>query len=1079
MQTSKGEFFKVFSVIIISIFLLLCGCEHSELEMPGKLFEAGIPDWENPEMIGRGKEPGHCTLMPYPGIARALEGTREASPYYKLLNGNWKFKWVEKPADRPCGFYELNYDVSHWMEIPVPSNWELQGYGIPTYTNAAYPFSPVEPKPPSIPHDDNPVGSYRTEFEIPSGWGGRQVFLHFDGVRSAFYLWINGKEVGYSQGSMTPAEFDITKYLRKGENVLAAEVYRYSDGSYLEDQDAWRLSGIYRDVYLFSTPKVHLRDFFVRCDLDEQYCDATVKVTAKVRNYSGRDAKSHKVEVTLLDADGRVVGVAPLLADDSGVIGAGEEVVVEKEAEVARPEKWSAETPYLYKVVLTLKDSKGKVVEVEGCNFGFRKVELKDGQMLVNGKAILIKGVNRHEHDPDHGRAIPFSRMLEDIKLLKQNNINAVRTSHYPDDPKWYDLCDRYGLYLIDECNLETHGVMKELPRDVPEWKAACMDRMVRMVERDKNHPSVIIWSLGNESGYGSTHEAMADYAREFDPTRLVHFMNHDDRMADLVASDIVCPMYATIEQIEEYAKTERPEPLIQCEYAHAMGNSVGNLQDYWDVIEKYKHLQGGFIWDWVDQGLRKKTTGGREFWAYGGDYGDIPNGGNFCCNGIVQPDRKPNPSLYEVKKVYQYIKVEPVDLINGKVRIRNKYDFVSLDFVNVLWELAVDGEVVQKGRLSKLSVAPQEEREVNIPFRKPSLQAGSEYWLKVVFALAEDTLWAERGHVVAWDQFKIPFDVPAARVVDINTMGELEFQQTAEGVTVIGEDFTVSVGEANNAIESFTFNGKELIGKALVPNFWRVPIDNDKGNGMPERLSVWRRAGEDRTVHEITAERLKPQVVRIAVKASLPAGNCDYRNIYTVYGSGDVVIESTLKKPVNINLPNIPRFGMQMEMPGEFDTMRWYGHGPHETYWDRKTSGAVGIYGGGVKEQIHDYVRPQENGNKTDVRWVALTNKDGIGLLAVGIPLLNVSAWPYTMQDLERARRVHELRQRDTITVNLDYKQMGVGGDNSWGARTHPEYTLPAGDYSYSFRLRPYTPAMGDIASIARCALPAISCGQ
>ena len=1090
MRILSHLFSESLGVVIISVFLLLCGCEHSELERPVEIAEAGVPDWENPEVFGRNKEPGHCTLMPYPGIARALEGTREASPYYKLLNGNWKFKWVERPADRPCGFYKLNYDVSHWREIPVPSNWELQGYGIPTYTNAAYPFSPVEPKPPSIPHDDNPVGSYRTEFEIPSSWGGRQVFLHFDGVRSAFYLWINGKEVGYSQGSMTPAEFNITKYLRKGENVLAAEVYRYSDGSYLEDQDAWRLSGIYRDVYLFSTPEVHLRDFFVRSELDEQYCDATVKVTARVRNYSGKDAKSHKIEVTLLGADGRFVGSAPLLADESGVIDAGAESVIEMEAEVARPQKWSAETPYLYKVVLTLKDSKGKVVEVEQCNFGFREVELKDGQMLVNGKAILIKGVNRHEHDPDHGRAIPFSRMLEDIKLLKQNNINAVRTSHYPDDPKWYDLCDRYGLYLIDECNLETHGVIKELPKDVPEWKAACMDRMARMVERDKNHPSIIIWSLGNESGYGTTHIAMADYAREYDPTRLVHFMDHEDKMADLAASDIVCPMYATIEKIEEYARTERPEPLIQCEYAHAMGNSVGNLQDYWDVIEKYKQLQGGFIWDWADQGLRKKTTGGREFWAYGGDYGDIPNDNNFCCNGIVQPDRKPNPSLYEVKKVYQYIKVEPVDLAGGRVRIRNKYDFVSLDFVNVFWELAVDGEVVQKGELAKISPGQQEEQEVTVPFRKPELEAGAEYWLKITFSLAKDTLWAQKGHVVAWDQFKLPFDVPEVPTVDVNAMPELELKETEGNITVTGKDFKLTLAKENywtrynnywtrynkGAIKSFKYQDKELISTPMVPNFWRVPIDNDRGNGMPERLSVWRRAGEDRTVHEITAERFRPQVVRIVVKASLPAGNCDYQNVYIIYGSGDVVVESSLRKPEGIDLPNIPRFGMQMEMPEEFSTMRWYGRGPQESYWDRKTGAAVGVYGGSVEEQTHDYVRPQENGNKTDVRWVALTNKDGTGLLAIGMPLLSVSAWPYTMQDLERARRVHELRQRDTITVNLDYKQMGVGGDDSWGAKTHPEYTLPAGDYSYSFRLRPYNAAMGDIGGIVRCGLPAVA---
>jgi len=1053
--------------------LLIVGYGRSE-EKGG-----GVPDWENPEVFGRNKEAGHCTLMPYADTATAIVGTREASPYYKLLNGDWKFNWVTKPADRPQDFYKADYDVSGWKEITVPSNWDLQGYGIPTYTNAAYPFAPVNPDPPHIPHDNNPVGSYRREFTIPAGWEGREVFLHFDGVMSAFYVWVNGREVGYSEDSMTPAEFNITKYLRKGKNILAAEVYRYCDGSYLEDQDTWRLAGIYRDVYLFSTPKVHLRDFFVRSELDEKYCDAVLKITAKVRNYSEKAVKNYKVEVTVLDADGKVVDAAPLLSGESGVIGAGSESVIEMQAKIAKPRKWSAETPCLYKVLLVLKDSRGKVVEAEGCNFGFRKVELKDGQMLVNGKAILIKGVNRHEHDPDCGRAIPFSRMLEDVKLIKQNNINAVRTSHYPDDPKWYDLCDRYGLYLIDECNVETHGVMKILPRDVPEWKAACLDRMERMVERDKNYPSVIMWSLGNESGYGTTHIAMADYARKADPTRLVHFMDHDNKMADLEASDIVCPMYATIEQIEGYAKEERPEPLIMCEYAHAMGNSVGNLKDYWDVIEKYRQLQGGFIWDWTDEALRKKTTGGQEFWAYGGDYGDIPNDENFCCNGIVQPDRKPNPSLYEVKKVYQYIKVEPVDLLNGKVRICNKYDFVSLDFVKIFWELSADGEIVQKGNLPRLSAGPQEKVEVTVPFEKPGLKAGAEYRLKVVFALAEDALWAPAGHVVAWEQLNVPFDVPAAQASDINDMAALEVEESAEAIKIIGDNFTVTFGKKSGSIESFTFDNKELIASPLIPNFWRVPTDNDVGNGMPERLSVWRRAGQDRTVDMVSANQLRPQVVSIAVKSSLPAGNCDYENTYTVYGSGDVIVESSITKPENITLPEMPRFGMQMSIPGEFNTMRWYGRGPQETYWDRKSGGAVGVYGGGVEEQIHDYVRPQENGNKTDVRWAALTNKDGLGLLAIGMPVLNVSAWPYTMWDLERARHIYEPQRRETITVNLDYQQMGVGGDTSWGARTHPEYTLPAGTYSYSFRLRPYKPAMGDIGSIARCVLPAVLSGR
>jgi beta-galactosidase len=503
------------------------------------------------------------------------------------------------------------------------------------------------------------------------------------------------------------------------------------------------------------------------------------------------------------------------------------------------------------------------------------------------------------------------------------------------------------------------------------------------------------------------------------------------------------------------------------------MGNSVGNLQDYWDVIEKYKHLQGGHIWDWADQALRKKTTGGEEFWAYGGDYGDIPNDDNFVCNGIVQPDRKPNPSLYEVKKVYQYMKAEPVDLANGRIRIRNKYDFVSLDFVDIGWELTEDGKPVQAGALAKMSLGPQEKEEVTVKFIKPELKAGAEYWLKITFSLAEDTLWAKRGYVVAWDQFKVAFDVPASAEMDISRMAGVRLVETAEAYEVEGEEFTVRVGKESGAIESLKLGGKELVKWPLGPNFWRVPIDNDKGNRMPERLSVWRRAGQDRTVNSVTAEQLRPQVVRITADALLPAGSAAYKAVYTVYGSGDVVVQSSIE-PSQVKLPELPRFGMQMAMPEEFSKMSWFGRGPHETYWDRKTGAAVGEYSGEVEELTHKYVRPQENGNRTDVRWVSLTNKDGVGLLAVGMPLLSVSAWPYPMWELEGARHINEPRKRDMITVNLDYKQMGVGGDNSWGARAHPEYMLAAGAYSYKFRLRPYTPAMGDKREIARVRLPA-----
>ena len=640
---------------------------------------AQVPDWENPEMISRNKEPAHCTLVPYPDTQTALTASRESSPYFKLLNGDWKFNWVRKPGHRPRDFQKPDYDVSDWNDIPVPSNWELHGYGIPIYTNTIYPFSPENPNPPYIPHNYNPVGSYRTEFTIPSDWQGRQVFLHFDGVKSAFYLWINGQKVGYSQGSMTPAEFNITEYLRDGKNVLATQVYRWCDGSYVEDQDTWRLSGIYRDVYLFSTPQVHLRDFFIRCDLDEQYRDAALKVTAKLRNHGTRQTKAHSVEVTLLDDNGKTVGGEPLMAGKAKNITAGAESVIEMQADISNPKKWSAETPNLYTVLLTVKDSTGKVIEVERCNFGFREVEIRDAQIFVNGVSIKVKGVNRHEHDPDYGFTVPVGRMIQDLELTKQANMNMIRTSHYPNAPIWYDLCDKYGIYLMDEANMESHGLsygLNRLPGSDPKWREASVDRMASVVQRDKNHPSVIFWSLGNEAGHGDNIRAMAEYTRQADPTRLLQYR----QMNSVVDTDNLS--YQTVEWIINWAKEHPDRPYLMEEYAYARGNAVGNFQEYQDAIESHDNLVGALIWDWADKALRKFTADGQMFWAYGGDYGPpgTPSDGTMIADGVVGPDRDPEPEYYEVKKVYQYIKAKPVDLAAGKLRIHNKYNFLSLD---------------------------------------------------------------------------------------------------------------------------------------------------------------------------------------------------------------------------------------------------------------------------------------------------------------------------------------------------------------------------------------------------------------
>lgn len=1027
-----------------------------------------VPDWENPEVVGRNKEPGHCTLMVYPDVETALKGDRMASPFCQSLNGQWKFNCVRTPEERPVDFYKPDFDVSKWAEIPVPSNWEMHGYDHAIYLNIRYPFPT---NPPYIDHSYNPVGSYRREFTIPDTWDGRQVFLHFDGVMSAFYVWVNGQQVGYSEDSMTPAEFNVTPYLQKGTNTLAAEVYRWSDGSYLEDQDFIRFSGIYRNVYLFSTPSVRIRDFFVRATLDDQYKDGILMIRPKLATYDKAEARGWTVQAQLYDGKNAVLA-EPLKADAMRIVT---ESYPQRDnvqfgllrTTVPGVKVWSDETPNLYTLVLTLHDPSGKVIEAESSRVGFRKVEIKDGQFFVNGRSIRFFGVNRHEHDPNFARAVPVSRMIEDIKLMKANNVNALRMSHYPNDPQMYDLCDEYGIYVMDEANLETHGV-GGLLSNIPAWHNAFVQRAINMVERDKNHASVVWWSLGNESGCGPNHAAMAGWIHDYDTTRPVHYEGAAGN-PDYAYVDVISRMYERIPGLIRLATNSDPRPVVLCEYVHAMGNSVGNLKEYWDAIRSHKRLIGAFVWDFVDQGIRLKDANGRSFWGYGGDFGDKPNDDNFCCNGLVQPDRKPNPSLREIKKVYQRIHVTPVDVKTGQFNLEDEYDFRSLDFVDGSWELTCDGVVVQQGKLDKLTLAPESTQKLQVPFTRPEVKAGREYWLKVTFALAEDASWAPRGHVVAWDQFQIPFEVPAAPAVAADKMPAVKLQEQDKAFIVSGDNFNVTVGKASGAIESLSFKGTELVTSPLIPSFWRAITDNDDGNGQIRRCAVWRKAGAERKVESVKAEQVAPQLIRLVTDATLPVGDgTKYRMTYSVYGSGDVVVDVSME-PAGNNIPELPRFGMQLAIPAKFSTMTYLGRGPYENYWDRCTGQAVGLYSGSVEQMLHVYTRPQESSNRTEVRWLMLADKDGTGLLAVGMPLLSVSAWPYSMEDLEKAMHINELPRRDFITVNLDWKQMGVGGDDSWGARTHPEYTLPAKPYSYQFRLKPCTKDMGDPDTLAR----------
>ncbi len=1010
------------------------------------------PDWENGRVFEIGREPSHATITAYSDERSALRAER--SPWELSLDGMWKFNWVPKPEDRPTDFFKPSFDVSKWKEIPVPANWELEGYGTPIFVNIQYPFHRDAPRVTSEPPKDwtaykerNPVGSYRRTFTVPASWNGRRTYLVFGGVSSAYYLWVNGEKVGYAEDSRLPSEFDVTKYLKPGENTVAVEVYRWCDGSYLEDQDFWRLSGIFRTVQLVSRAPLRVRDFYARPLLDAQYQDATLRVKVAVRNEGARE-EAVSVEATLLDEKRKKV-FGPIAAKGSAPSGGEASLLVEQQ--VPNPKKWSAEEPNLYTLLLTLKDASGRAVEVIPWQVGFRSSEIKNGQILVNGKAVYFKGVNRHEWDERRGYAVTTEGMLQDIKIMKQNNVNAVRACHYPNQPEWYALCDRYGLYVIDEANVESHGYGANEQQRIStgeDFTDAHVSRMSRMIERDKNHASIFLFSLGNEAGWGRNLEAEREWAKANYPEFVVAYEGGQS-----ASSDVFNPMYPPPGDLVSYwEKAGKGRPFFLVEYAHAMGNSVGNLQQYWDVIESKREFQGGFIWDWVEQGLLKRAPDGKAFWAYGGDFADIPNDDNSCSDGLVSADRRLQPEIAEVKKVYQHVKVESVDLAAGKVRVHNKYFFQDLSFLRGSWSLEENGVEVDRGDLSRLSTAPGASEEVTLSVKAPKPKPGDEYFLTVKFSLADDASWADKGYVVAWDQFAMPYTAPPKAEREPPAIA---LDESGDALALSGAGFALRIGKKSGALESYRLDGRELVTGPLAPNFWRAPIDNDRGNNMAKRQGVWRDAGPNRTVTKVMAERVSPGAVRVTATATVPAGGAAYTTVYTVTGDGAVLVESSLAAAAG--QPDLPRFGMQLRVSGDLRRVEWYGRGPQENYWDRNTGYAVGKYAIPVDALPYPYIKPQETGNRTDVRWVAFTNRDGVGLRAVGMPLLSFSAWPFRMEELETRRHPSDIVRSDDVTVNLDYRQMGLGGDNSWGAQQHPEYRLPASKaYTYSFRLEP-----------------------
>jgi beta-galactosidase len=1020
-------------------------------------------DWENPALTGINNEYPTATFIPYADEQGALMNDWSLSPYYKLLNGTWKFNWSENPDSRPTNFYKHDFSVSGWKDIQVPSTIEVQGYGYPIYTNTHYEFSHLlKPNPPHVPHDYNPVGSYRMDFTIPENWKGREVFLHFGAVKSFMYVYLNGQKIGMSKDAKTPSEFRITSYLREGANTLGVEVFRWSDGSYLECQDMWRVSGINRDVYVFSTPVVRICDFMVIGDLTNNYTDGLLKLKTIISHHPAKTSLvkvNWQLSVKLYRTE---ESKEPVFAENIPIPMKGEkEDTVNFEKAVVSPDKWSAEIPNLYRLVISLIDPEKKIVESTGCKVGFRTSEIKDGYYLMNGVAVKLKGVNRHEFDPVTGHVISKELMLKDIQLMKEANMNIVRTCHYPNDPYWYDLCDEYGLYVIDEANIESHGMGYDPDRTLgnkPEWMAAHLNRTQRLVERDKNHPCVIIWSLGNEAGNGCNFVATYDWVKKRDPSRPVQY----ERAEMASNTDIYCPMYDATWDLRWYGYTKQSRPLIQCEYAHSMGNSDGNLQDDWDVIEKYSQLQGGCIWDWVDQGLLKKNAKGRDIFAFGGDYGpkNAPSDGNFCCNGLISPDRIPHPGYYEVQKVYQSVKFSPADLEKISFEVLNKYDFYDLSGTQISWEVMGDGNAIASGELPSLILNPKEKKIYEIPNPLNGRFVNyHEYFLNVYLKLTEDRGLLRKGHILASEQFRLPHK----NKVEVSEMGippEVSFVENDSVINVIGKAFSLSFSKASGILTSFQFEQMEFLQKGPVPNFRRAPTDNDIGNGMFKRCKSWFDASEKRRTVSVKASQNTPSGVMVDVEYSFPDSTGSAIISYSILGNGEVLVKVQMR-PGKAGLPELPRFGMNMQLKPEFKYVEWLGWGPYENYWDRHTGSFVGRYKIIVSQEEIPYVRPQEYGTRSGVRWLALTSENKKGLFIMGDTLIGFSALPYTYDDLKGFKQAGshpgDLDKENFTDLNIDYRQMGVGGDDSWGARTHEEYTLPAKPYAFSFKMIPY----------------------
>ena len=1023
-------------------------------------------EWNGqPTIFGVNTLKPHATSMPYSSIEEAKINDRRASEWYQSLAGTWKFFHVDKPADRLTSFMQDNFDATKFDDIQVPGCWQLFGYDHTIYTNVTYPWSGTDRiSAPWAPTNFNPVGHYRREFTVSDKWDGKRIRLHFEGVESAFYVWINGKYVGYSENTFTDHEFDITDKLRSGKNNISVQVFRWCDGSWMEDQDFIRLAGIYRDVYLYATPKTHIQDFQINATTDDYYKDGVLNASVWVDNFTENEVSGHSVDVMLFDKEGKEVG--SVLSQKVPAIKAnGGEQQLTFNSTLSGANLWSGEHPYLYTLVMVLKNASGDAIQYESQRIGFRKVELKKGsdgitRYTINGSPIKMRGVNRHEMDPDHGRVISYERMVEDVKLMKKFNINGLRMSHYPNDPRMYDICDEYGIYVIDEANVESHGANRDLPASSDDWRACAVERMSSMIQRDKNHACVVLWSLGNEAGSGNVFGSERDYAHQADPTRPVHYEG------DWNNADVASWMYYGEGAI--YGYKDNNKPVMLCEYEHAMGNSVGELREYVDAFYANPRSFGGFIWDFIDQGLRRGDT---KYFNFGGLWGDNPNDDNFCANGLVFPDRTVQPEIYEVKYQYRNILVRDKDVSKGTVTIENRFNFTNIkDVVNAVWSVMEDGKVIATGEVpaSSLDIAPLSSKEVTIPFKISSAKTGSEYYLDIDFQLKETTLWADAGFSIAHDQLRIKAGEALPAQINIASVPTMTTDESNGVLNVTGKDFSIIVNLKSAVISDYTMNGMQLIKDGPVPNFWRAPTDNDKGNGMENRCGTWRYAGRDRSINSYKVNKVSANEVRIDFTVGLPkAGSSNMTMSYTIYGSGDIIVEYTLNPDGSKS--EIPNIGTLFTVPGGFEKVTYYGKGPHENYIGRNQGAFMGIYKTYADSMTIPYLEIGETGQRTEVKWATLTNGNGMGLLIVGSPRMEFSAQHYTPEQLNTVKLPWDLKRDNDITLRVDLHQMGLGGINSWGAKPLDQYSLfPKQSYSHKFRISPIRGKLEDPTELA-----------